>query len=97
MIQAHAILGHERLAIVDPDSGHQQFVDEAGDLALCVNGEIYNHKEFRDGEFKGIYLLHILVIHSNDYIHYMHQTILSRRSLIVKLSCRCIRNMEWIA
>lgn len=50
--QAHAILGHERLAIVDPDSGHQPFVDKSSDLALCVNGEIYNHMEYRTGEFK---------------------------------------------
>ncbi len=43
----HAILAHERLAIVDPQSGGQPLVSEDGNLALAVNGEIYNHNELR--------------------------------------------------
>jgi len=43
-----AILAHERLAIVDPDSGGQPLVHPSGDLILAVNGEIYNHLELRD-------------------------------------------------
>ncbi len=39
-----AILVHERLAIVDINSGEQPLLDQQGDLALLVNGEIYNHK-----------------------------------------------------
>ncbi len=42
-----AILAHERLAIVDPQSGKQPFVSKDGNLILAVNGEIYNHREIR--------------------------------------------------
>eukprot|EP01116_Phalansterium_solitarium_P008671 TRINITY_DN22622_c0_g1_i1.p1 TRINITY_DN22622_c0_g1~~TRINITY_DN22622_c0_g1_i1.p1 ORF type:complete len:564 (+),score=123.15 TRINITY_DN22622_c0_g1_i1:143-1834(+) len=42
-----AILAHERLAIVDPVHGAQPLYDETGQLALCVNGEIYNHQQLR--------------------------------------------------
>ncbi|MDB9786935.1 asparagine synthase B [Bacteriovoracaceae bacterium] len=40
-----AILAHERLAIVDIDSGAQPLISTDGNLVLAVNGEIYNHKE----------------------------------------------------
>jgi asparagine synthase (glutamine-hydrolysing) len=39
------ILVHERLAIVDPAGGSQPLHSEDGELALAVNGEIYNHRE----------------------------------------------------
>lgn len=39
-----AILAHERLAIVDVDSGGQPLVSKDGQVALAVNGEIYNHQ-----------------------------------------------------
>ncbi len=39
-----AILVHERLAIVDPAGGSQPLLSDDGQLALAVNGEIYNHK-----------------------------------------------------
>jgi asparagine synthase (glutamine-hydrolysing) len=42
-----AILAHERLAIVDPSSGRQPLISNDSKLALCVNGEIYNHRELR--------------------------------------------------
>lgn len=41
------ILVHERLAIVDPSGGEQPLTNEDKTLILCVNGEIYNHKDFR--------------------------------------------------
>ncbi|MFZ5515452.1 MAG: asparagine synthase B [Candidatus Zhuqueibacterota bacterium] len=41
----HAILAHERLAIVDIQNGAQPLLSTDGKLALAVNGEIYNHKE----------------------------------------------------
>ena len=41
----HAILAHERLAVVDPESGEQPLVHE--ELALAANGEIYNHEALR--------------------------------------------------
>ncbi|TAA46680.1 asparagine synthase B [Pseudoxanthomonas winnipegensis] len=42
-----AILVHERLAIVDPAGGSQPLLSEDGELALAVNGEIYNHRELK--------------------------------------------------
>jgi asparagine synthase (glutamine-hydrolysing) len=42
-----AVLVHERLAIVDPEGGAQPLCSSEGDLALAVNGEIYNHRELR--------------------------------------------------
>ena len=44
----NAILGHERLAIVDPTSGNQPLFSEDGRYVLAANGEIYNHKELRN-------------------------------------------------
>jgi asparagine synthase (glutamine-hydrolysing) len=44
----HAVLAHERLAIVDPASGSQPLTTADGDLVLAVNGEIYNHAALRD-------------------------------------------------
>lgn len=43
-----AILCHERLSIVDPESGGQPLYNKERTLVLAVNGEIYNHKQFRD-------------------------------------------------
>lgn len=42
-----AIVAHERLAIVDPESGGQPLKSKDGKLILSVNGEIYNHRELR--------------------------------------------------
>lgn len=43
-----AILAHERLAIVDPQSGSQPLYSPDGKVVLAVNGEIYNHQELRN-------------------------------------------------
>lgn len=42
-----AILAHERLSIVDPESGKQPLFSPDGKQILAVNGEIYNHQEIR--------------------------------------------------
>lgn len=49
-----AILSHERLSIVDPQSGGQPLFSKDGKLVLAVNGEIYNHKEIRK-QYEGKY------------------------------------------
>ena len=49
-----AVLAHERLSIVDPQSGGQPLKSNDGRLILAVNGEIYNHKEIRR-QFEGEY------------------------------------------
>ena len=41
------ILAHERLAIVDPESGAQPLYSTDGRTVLAVNGEIYNHADLR--------------------------------------------------
>ena len=42
-----AILAHERLSIVDPESGRQPLFSPDKKQVLAVNGEIYNHREIR--------------------------------------------------
>ena len=49
-----AILAHERLSIVDPESGKQPLFSPDGCQVLAVNGEIYNHKDIRQN-FAGSY------------------------------------------
>lgn len=49
-----AILAHERLSIVDPESGKQPLFSPDGCHVLAVNGEIYNHKDIRQ-HFAGSY------------------------------------------
>ena len=43
----HAVLSHERLAIVDPTSGKQPLISPSKKLILAANGEIYNHRQLR--------------------------------------------------
>ena len=42
-----AILTHERLSIVDPESGGQPLYSSDRKQVLAVNGEIYNHQDIR--------------------------------------------------
>ncbi len=42
-----AILAHERLSIVDPQSGRQPLYSPDRKQVLAVNGEIYNHRDIR--------------------------------------------------
>ena len=49
-----AILAHERLSIVDPESGKQPLFSPDGKQILAVNGEIYNHQAIRK-QYEGRY------------------------------------------
>lgn len=49
-----AILAHERLSIVDPESGKQPLFSPDKKQILAVNGEIYNHHDIRK-RFAGKY------------------------------------------
>ena len=49
-----AILAHERLSIVDPESGGQPLFSPDRKQVLAVNGEIYNHQDIRR-QFVGKY------------------------------------------
>jgi asparagine synthase (glutamine-hydrolysing) len=42
------LLGHRRLAIIDPAGGKQPMCDDAAGLAITFNGEIYNFRALRD-------------------------------------------------
>lgn len=46
--EGKAIIAHERLAIVNPESGDQPLYNKDRTLVLGVNGEIYNHLELRE-------------------------------------------------
>ena len=49
-----AVLAHERLSIVDVNTGAQPIMSESKRQALAVNGEIYNHQVIRE-RFEGRY------------------------------------------
>ena len=49
-----AVMAHERLSIVDPESGGQPLYSKDRKLILAVNGEIYNHREIRK-QYSGKY------------------------------------------
>ena len=42
-------LGHARLSIIDVAGGHQPIFNEDRSVAVVCNGEIYNHRELRQG------------------------------------------------
>ena len=46
----HALLGHQRLAIIDPSGGVQPMVEHKGDntYVIIYNGELYNTEELRN-------------------------------------------------
>ena len=47
LVDRFAALGHLRLSIVDLAAGHQPMFNEAGNLSVIYNGEIYNHASLR--------------------------------------------------
>jgi asparagine synthase (glutamine-hydrolysing) len=46
------VLGHQRLKVIDLDTGYQPVTNEAGDVAAVFNGEAYNFRALRD-ELRG--------------------------------------------
>lgn len=52
------IFAHERLAIVDPQSGGQPLYSKDKNLVLAVNGEIYNHQELKKDLHEYEFLTH---------------------------------------
>ena len=72
-----AILAHERLSIVDPESGKQPLFSADHKRVLCVNGEIYNHRSIRK-QFAGKYEFQtgsdcevILALYRKKGIHFL--------------------------
>lgn len=72
----HVLMAHERLAIVDPQSGGQPLYSEDKNLILAVNGEIYNHQELRKELNDYTFLTHsdcevILALYKKKGIHFL--------------------------
>ncbi len=72
-----AILAHERLSIVDPQSGGQPLYSPDRKQVLAVNGEIYNHRDIR-AKYAGKYNFQtgsdcevILALYKDKGIHFM--------------------------
>src|SRR6476661_5464278 len=42
------VLGHQRLKVIDLDTGYQPVTNETGDVVAVYNGEAYNFRELRD-------------------------------------------------
>jgi asparagine synthase (glutamine-hydrolysing) len=53
----HCVLGHQRLKVVDLETGYQPVTNEPGDVVAVFNGEAYNFRalraELRDHEVRG--------------------------------------------
>ena len=74
-----AILAHERLSIVDPQSGGQPLYSTNRKQILAVNGEIYNHREIRT-RYAGRYEFRtgsdcevILALYQDKGIHFLEE------------------------
>src|SRR5206468_4678103 len=48
----HCVLGHQRLRVIDLDTGYQPVANESGDVVAVFNGEIYNFRALRE-ELRG--------------------------------------------
>jgi asparagine synthase (glutamine-hydrolysing) len=44
----HCVLGHQRLKVIDLETGYQPVSNEAGDVVAVFNGEAYNFLSLRD-------------------------------------------------
>ena len=74
-----AILAHERLSIVDPQSGGQPLYSPDRKQVLAVNGEIYNHRDIR-ARYAGQYDFQtgsdcevILALYKDKGIHFLEE------------------------
>ncbi len=74
-----AILAHERLSIVDPESGGQPLYSPNRKQVLAVNGEIYNHRDIRN-QYASLYNFQtgsdcevILALYQNKGINFLEE------------------------
>ena len=47
-----AVIGHNRLSMLDLEGGKQPFVSEDGQVIVAVNGEFYGYEEIRSSLIK---------------------------------------------
>jgi asparagine synthase (glutamine-hydrolysing) len=74
------VLGHQRLKIVDLETGYQPVASESGDVVCVFNGELYNFRELREGlrghEVRGTgdtpVLPHLYEEHGPDFVERLH-------------------------
>jgi asparagine synthase (glutamine-hydrolysing) len=72
-------VGATRLAIVDIANGHQPATDESGEIVAVLNGEIYNHQEWRsklekrghriDNDSDSAIIPHLYEEHGERFVH----------------------------
>ncbi len=74
-----AILAHERLSIIDPESGGQPLYSPDRKQILAVNGEIYNHRDIR-ARYAGKYAFQtgsdcevIFALYKDKGIHFLEE------------------------
>lgn len=77
-----ALVGNQRLAVIDVENGIQPFVSACGNVAVVQNGEIYNYRELSqqlkaDGvTFKTQsdteVLLHLYMQHGVDFVRFLN-------------------------
>jgi asparagine synthase (glutamine-hydrolysing) len=74
------VLGHQRLKIIDLDTGYQPVANESGDVVAVFNGEAYNFRALRD-ELRGhtvrgtgdtAVLPHLYEEHGTEFIERLH-------------------------
>jgi asparagine synthase (glutamine-hydrolysing) len=74
------VLGHQRLKIVDLETGYQPVANESGDIVCVFNGELYNFPELREElcghEVRGTgdtpVLPHLYEEHGPAFVEHLH-------------------------
>lgn len=77
-----ALVGNQRLAVIDVEHGKQPFVSECGNVAVVQNGEIYNYRELGSQvvaqgarlqtESDTEVLLQLYLQHGPDFVHQLN-------------------------
>jgi asparagine synthase (glutamine-hydrolysing) len=74
------VLGHQRLRVLDPETGYQPVTNETGDVVCVFNGELYNfaalREQLRGHDVRGTgdtpVLPHLYEEHGPDLVRHLH-------------------------